>query len=462
MGILHYSLKNRKGSVLSAVFIFSIIVLIAVIAFVSGQYMIARPGLKAPMDIQALLNARSGIWKGLELLSHPKEIDTLKRIDAQAPDFNSDLFGDATEAISMGKTQLPANGEPIAIELYGCDSFGASEVALSYRGCFEILQSKGIYKNSNKIATVKLGGVFLTSSDTVLYLENKTPLQSPLPGPAHYGTFDTAGSFRTDDLNKLISYYQTEMSDTVDTMKPSPPLLIQHNNEFDTIPKTVRGPLFIDGAHFDLTWKTKKKIIVLGDLQITGTVALEGMDFLVAGEIKLFDNACLHDVFLFSPKKISIGDKAVFSGTAVTLSNLLVFGIASVENRSILVARKTNSPVSPNRGTSAQKKIFPVTFTGSSTINATVVALNDSLGIKIDRNAMVKGLLKTDGAMCLDGKVYGRIRASKFVDGALAMQGKPLAPLSVIHGTILPLDDFRSYYFPFFIGKLSIIEWREE
>jgi cytoskeletal protein CcmA (bactofilin family) len=317
--------------------------------------------------------------------------------------------------------------------------------------------------------TVKLGGVFPLVSDTVLYLINNPPLQKPIRGKIHYGPVDTAGAIRMDALNKFTSYFLTKMSDTLDTMKPSPPRLIQHNDEFDTIPETVHGPLFIDGSHFDLTWKTKKRIVVRGDLQITGKTALEGMDFLVTGEIKLFDDAHLRDVFLFSPKTITMSDRAVFSGTAMTLSTILVSGVASVENRSMLVVvRKPNAPVPkpPKPGDRGKKKlaVFSITFTESATVDATVVSLGDSLGIKIDRSAIVKGMLRSQGAMCFDGKVYGIIHASKFVDGPSAVSGKSTAAISVINGDLLPLEprEIRDYFFPFFMGKLSMIEWVEE
>ena len=444
---------HRSGSVLPVVLIFSIIAAIAVIAFVSGQYMIARPALVAPMNFQALLNARSGIWKGLELLNQPKAKDTLKAINTLAPGFGDSAFGKATEAINKG---LLADGVADTLDLYSSDSFGTSEVTLSYRGCFELLQSKGIFKNSKKNITVILGGVCpMRLSDTVLYLEKSPPLQKPIPGKVHYGPFDTAGVIRNDDLNKFLSFFQNEITDSIDTTRPALPLLIQNNAGFDTIPEIVRGPFFIDGSHFDLTWKSKKRIVVLGDLQITGTVALEGMDFLVAGEIKLFDKANLRNVFLFSTKAISIRGDAAFSGSAVTESNIIVTDNALVENRSMLVVSRKTSP-------KGKKALFSATFSGSSATNATVVALGDSLGIKIDRNAKVKGMLWTQGAMCLDGQVSGRIRASKFVDGALAMAGKPLEALSIFHGTMLPFDDASSYYFPFFMGRVSIIERREE
>jgi len=76
---------------------------------------------------------------------------------------------------------------------------------------------------------------------------------------------------------------------------------------------------------------------VLGDLQVTGKVAIEGLTFVVVGESKILDDAHFKDVTLFSTKRISIENKAVFSGTAITLANLIVSGNGTVENRSMLV-----------------------------------------------------------------------------------------------------------------------------
>ncbi len=461
-------LVNRAGSVLPVVFIFAVIAVITVSAFVSGQYMLARPVLTVPVEIQALLNARSGIWKGLEMLSQPKKIDTLKTINTLDSAFNSALFGKMTEAIKPDKDPLSADEDPLSVQPYSSDSFGTCEIALKYRGCYELLESKGSFRNRSKNVTVKFGGIFSGFLDTVLFLSNNPLLQTPVRGKIHYGPFDTAGTVRTDDLTKFLSYVQGEMSDSLDTMKPAPPRLIQHNVEFDTVPETVRGPLLIDGSHFDLTWKVKKRIVVLGDVQITGKTSLEGMDFLATGAIKVFDDAHLRDVFLFSPQTISMGDRAVFSGTAMTLSNILVSGAAAVENRSMLVAvKKAAAPApAPKPADRGKKKhaVFSITFSESSTIDATVVSQGDSLGIKIDRNAVVKGMLRSQGAMCLDGKVYGVIHAKNFVDGPLAVSGKSTAAISVIHGALLPLEDreLRNYYFPFFMGKSSIIEWVEE
>jgi hypothetical protein len=169
--------------------------------------------------------------------------------------------------------------------------------------------------------------------------------------------------------------------------------------------------------------------------------------------------------------------------------NILVYGDASVQKKSILVvARKAaaqapsqkndgaaiaglkppNAPAGGKKifglGSSIQAKpgVFSVTFTGNATVSAMVITLDDSLGVKIDRNVIDSGIIRTHGAVSLDGRFWGRIFASKFVDGAAAVSGKPAPPLAVIHGSILPLDDMAGYRIPCFMGALSIVEWRED
>jgi hypothetical protein len=460
-------LKNQDGSVLPVVFLFAVITVISVLAYVSGQYRLARPVLSAPSDFQALLNARSGIWKGLEMVNHPPK-DTLKRINTLDSLFNASLFGKQTEAITKDEAQLAVGEPPSSVPLFGSDSFGACEIALDYHGCFKVIQAQGIFRNSKKNVEVKLGCVYPLHFDTVVFLDKNPPLQKPIRGKVSYRP-DTSMTPRIEEFNKFLSFFQSEMTDTLDTMKSSPPLLIQHNDEFDKIPKTVHGPLFIDGSHFDLTWNAKKRVVVLGDLQVTGKTMLGGMDFLVTGEIKLLDDTRMRDAFLLTPQTITMGDRCVFSGTAMTLARIVTYGVASVENRSMLVAIRNKtapSPTPPKPGDDKKKKlaVFPITITESSTVDATVISIGDSLGVKIDHNAVVKGILWTKGSLSLDGKVIGRVHASKFVDGALAISGRPSPALSIFRGDVLPLEDreVRKYSFPFFMGKVSILEWVED
>jgi cytoskeletal protein CcmA (bactofilin family) len=458
-------LHNHNGSVLPLVLIFSSIAFITVAAFVSGQYLIGKPSLMAPGILQAQLNARSGIWKALDIMNHPP--DTLKAINTLDSTFGKGLFGKPHDTSSIRSPDLIADDSvPLAIQPFSCDSFGTCEVSLSYSGCFQELRSKGTFINKDKYVQVRIGGKLSVSSDTVLYLDSGIALQTPIRGKYRIGPRDSASGIRSSDLNKLITHFSNELSDSgIDTMMTALPLLVQHKDEFDKIKPIVKGPLFIDGSHFDLAWKSDKKITVLGDLQITGKVVIEGLTFVVVGETRILDNAHLDNVTVFSSKRISIENKAVFSGTAITLANLLVSGNATVENRSMLVitpgiSSKPEPPLKP--GEKPKLKPFSATFIESATIDATIIAYKNPLGIKIGSGAIVKGILWTNGAMSLDGKVNGIIYAGKLVDGDQAISGVSMASIAVIRGNIFPLEDFDHYYFPFFLGKLSLISWLEQ
>jgi cytoskeletal protein CcmA (bactofilin family) len=491
-------LSNRAGSVLPLVLIFSSIAFITVAAFSWGQYLIGRPALMAPAMLQARLNARSGIWKAIDMLNHPS--DTLKGTNTLDSSFTNGLLGNAKDTSAMAPTKLIADDSlPLALQPFSCDSFGSCEVMLSYAGCFEELRSKGTFLNQNKVARVRLGGRLSISSDTVLFLDSGQALQTPIRGKYKIGPRDSTAKIRGDDLNNLVAHFALELGDSgVDTMVKSPPFLVQHNDDFDKIPLLVKGPLFIDGSLFNLTWKIDKTIVVLGDLQITGTVAVEGATFIVTGEAKILENAYFKNVTIFSVKRLELQNKAVFSGTAITLANLLVSGNAIVENKSMLViahgilpkstppaataqnssVKKPSSspspqpiapPVSPiiaqrqaKPGAKQPLQVFSANFTGSVTVDATIIAYNNPLGIKIDNGAVVNGVLWTDGGLSLDGKVYGIIYANKLVDGAEAVSAKSVASVSVIRGNVYPLQDPDRYYFPFFLGKLSIISWLEQ
>jgi hypothetical protein len=222
-----------------------------------------------------------------------------------------------------------------------------------------------------------------------------------------------------------------------------------------------------------------------------------GATFIVTGETKILDDAHFQDVTIFSAKRFIVQGKAVFSGCAITLANILVSGNAAIENKSMLVIAHGITANSSGKSDTAKNNrtnvnststghasinsagnaggvstsvsnvnktlnVFSATFTESAIIDATIIASNNPLGIKIDNSAMVKGVLWTDGAMSLDGKASGIIYASKLVDGAQAVSGVSTASISVIRGNVLPLQDFDRYFFPFFLGKLSIISWLEQ
>jgi hypothetical protein len=334
-----------------------------------------------------------------------------------------------------------------------------------------LLSSKGIFHAIEKTVTVKLGGIIAFSPDTAYYLETGAPLQGAVWGKGHIGAMDSAGTIRQKDLQALIERLTDELTAKSDTMVQNLPLTIQHNDEFEKIPDFVKGPLFIDGSRFDLVWKQKRRVTVLGDVQLTGKVDIEGVELVASGEIKCFDDCHCHDIMLLSLQRIIMADRAVFFGTAIAKTNMLLYGHAAVEKRSTLVAlgeegRATQSAPSsttpPTTHGTIPKKVFSITFAESSTIDATVVALKNDLGIKIDKNVVVKGVIWTKGYVSLAGTLYGVVYAKALIDAAKALAGQ-LSPDPILPGTasIRRIEDIDKYYFPFFMGKLTVIQWQE-
>jgi hypothetical protein len=205
---------------------FSIIAIVAVGAFVSGQYMLARRSLVAPSDLQALCNGRSGIWKAIEMLNQGPRPDTLKTINTLDSLFNKQLFTKPSDSNSIPMETLIADSTPLILQPYACDSFGSCEVALSYNGCSELLSSKGIFHAIEKTVTVKLGGIIAFSPDTAYYLETGAPLQGAVWGKGHIGAMDSAGTIRQKDLQALIERLTDELTAKSDTMVQNLPLTI--------------------------------------------------------------------------------------------------------------------------------------------------------------------------------------------------------------------------------------------
>ena len=454
--------RAPEGSVLPSVLIFSLIAALIVTAFVSGQYLLARPTLTQPAKLQALCNARSGVWKALEMLRRGGQPDSLKGINTLDSAFNGTLFGKTTDTAALPHETLVADSSPVTVHPYSCDSFGACEVSLSYRGCFEALDSKGTLRKIDKSISVVLGGSVHVSPDTAYFFETGLPLQGNIGGKGHIGSDSVI--VRQEELKALISRYNAQLSTGADTIMPQTVLLIQHNDEFEKIPDFVKGPLTIDGTHFDLSWKKKRRVTVLGDIQIFGKTNLEGLEFIASGDITCADDCRLLDVTLVAAGRMIMADRAVFSGTAIAATNMLIHGQASIERRSMLIATGEGKTPPLKPGMPPKPRIFSITCTERATIDATVIALKDELGVKIDKAAAIKGVIWTKGFVSIAGKLFGVVHAKALVDADQAIDPtKTPQPIAILPGSaaINRIDDANRYYFPFFMGKLAIIQWQE-
>jgi hypothetical protein len=448
--------SNRSGSVLPVVLIFSVIAAIVVLSFVTGQYMFARPALKAPAELQALCNARSGIWKTIDNMSGNRS-DTLTGINTLDSGFNKGVAGKSGDTNGVKNSIYDINSSEES-NPYTSDSFGTCAVSSSYRGCFKLLRSRGSFRGSEKTVAVKLAGSVPFSGDTVYYLEAGAALQGSIYGHGRTGQWNIA--VRADYINSIMAeilFCRTDSNILV------PPLAIQYNAQLDSIKDSVAAPLFLDGSYFGLEWKGKRTIRVYGDVQITGKVNIQGIDFISSGSIKCLDDCRMRDVSLMAEGRIVISDRAEFSGSIISQTGIYIGGNSVISDRSILLSTGKAS-LKSKKDSLSTKREFRINLAGYSKIDAVIISFNDSIGIRVDRNAAVGGILWTKGYIGLEGTVSGTVYAKAIVDPVKVVEGKEqIEPLSVLPGTAsLRINSgIRRYFFPFFMGKISIMQWQE-
>ena len=129
-------------------------------------------------------------------------------------------------------------------------------------------------------------------------------------------------------LKTMVSKYQESLSSADTSAIMEPPLTIQTTMDLKKIPSVVHGDLLIDGSPNSLVWKDTGTITVLGRMDISNEVTIEGLKFVVAGEITLSGKAKFTKVSLFSQSKIFFGDNSRFQGNAMALNSVAIYGNA--------------------------------------------------------------------------------------------------------------------------------------
>jgi hypothetical protein len=350
-------------------------------------------------------------------------------------------------------SRIKLGGGPLAVSLYGLPRYGAAAVVLEPFGCFSLLHAKGVYRKAEHSLWVKLGSRCVTVADTLLYVppEVKPAMDRVLPTYVK-GTFLPALEVHGAMLDELVGVYATQLAPSGPIVALSGPLTIVDSEALEEIPPIVNGPLVLDGTFAPLEWHSRRTVIVRGDLQFTGEVRVEGVRFVVEGETKLFDKGVLKDVSVFSGGRISIGGNAEFTGDAMTLDRVLVYGDARVKGRSTLVAMGRGSRRKRSETDTAGSSA--VRITDRATVDGCVVALRSPGSIRVDPDAIVQGVLYAQGDLCHGGTLVGVAKAGRLVD-CLEARG-------AIAGPIEPLEEVVEYPFPPFMGELAILEWHEE
>jgi hypothetical protein len=472
-----WRLAGSRGSVLPIVLIFAVFACIVASVYVGGQFTIARPSLGAPAALQALLNARSGVWKKIELMSKPA-VDTLAKINTLDSLFN--MRQKKPDTLTVSSLSFSIEDTPMTITPYSLDSFGTCEVLLSLSACFKTISSTGTFRNYSKTVRADIGGLLYSSPDTVLYLVKNALVEgggnydgrpsfisdapdAVPPGIPPRDTLSKKKEFRDNELKQLVSAYNQKLTQKTDTILPTGPLTVQDNDKLGDIPDTLNGQLFIDGSHRPLVWKRSRPLCVSGDVQITGDVSVDKIEFIVGGEMKCLDKAHLHRVSVFCKKRLTIGDDAVFSGRAITLSSLLVYQRGRIEDKSVIVAYGT----APSDTGSVKKRIATIVLRQYASCDGVLVACGNPATVVTDKNTIVKGVVWAKGMVCHQGTLFGVLRAQELVDEKTIFPPSsgpppPTSPNNVLKGSIRKLQAIDDYAFPFFMGRSCVVSWEEQ
>lgn len=460
------NINNINGNTLPVVLLFSTIGLITVLTYFLGQVSLSKPALRSPSSVQALLNARSGIYKAYHKICNTtpdSTIDTLKTLSTLDSMFGSQLI----EIEDTSDNEFGPDPEPIAI--FSNDSFGTCEISMVPQGSFFMLISTGKFMKAQRMVTVKLGSKIPALPDTVLIHYTNETWEGNKPDGEIALLNKPASDSASPLLSNMLSQYQSALQ-IDDTVMFDQPLTIQSQRELDNIPDTVNGHLIIDGINFNLKLKEKRTITVLGDIQITGETQLEELSLIAGGEIKLFDKCELRNVTLFSCNRIFIGDHASYSGDALACHSITIYGNANVKNKSTIVV-SGNYNQSANSGTDSMQ--YSIIIADNSSVDATCMALRSPGSIKTDHNTIITGILWARNIVCHRGEMQGLIHALRVIDcddpGQLApitTSAKDSTVGNIIHksaipGSLSPLENITDYPMPYFTGLPSIIDWKE-
>jgi hypothetical protein len=456
-------LRGTSGNALPVVLMFASVGLIVVVGYLSHQARSNARALRSPTALQATFNARSGVYHALDNLIWGNEPNTPEASSEIEQLFSMDMFDGADTSFG---NESPDTSVTKRIFLYADDSVNTADINVEPQGIYCLITSVSTVLHTTRTVQARLGSPAPAKPDTVLILENNLPIRGRLSGRAHQTDkkSDTLSSTKSVEgrIKEFIISLNSKSMSTEDTSFFEAPLVIRNSGELGAIPDDVKSHLLLDGSFSSITWKSKRKITVSGDLQVTGFFKLENLEFSVGGEIRILDYASLANVTLFTEQRIFIGDNAVFHGNALAMGTINVFGHAEVKERSSLVAAGVRSSMSQNRNQPNRYSIF---FSDAAKFDGTAVALGNPGGIKTDPKASLQGILWAQRAVCHGGKLTGIIKAEFLLDcydpESDSLAATPNIAENVFSGTIEPLLSIGDYVMPYFIGTPRIISWRE-
>jgi hypothetical protein len=486
-------INSQRGSALPVVIIFAVAGLITVVLFLQFNLSSSKYSFDALNALQVNLNARSGVYIAFDELTNKgndKNI-ILPEMDARDSSFGKSLFYD-DDSSSAGTTaadisenvKLTFDSGSKRYRLYSLDTLDSADVTLISDGGAGILRS--VFTDGTHTATVEatLGSKIPFKPDTVAVCYNTDEWDAP----GVKGTKLSSGN-QPDSvsmwLRSMISNYQEQIVSS-DTGSIEPPITIQSNRDVSKIKRVMSSDLILDGSFNKLVWRDTGTFIVLGRVDISSEVEIEGIKLVVRGEITLNGESILNNVSLFSQSKIFFADDSKFSGNAMALNSVAIYGNAEICKKStILVCGESTSSQDTSDKTEQNvladiKKIYSIEIGDKAVVDGILIALGNPGDIKTHESVVISGVMIAQKEIGHLGKFRGLMTAGRFVDPDVRLEPLIVPPAATgakndqksaktnpapiknsIKGDVESLNNIDDYKLPFFIGKLTITRWRE-
>jgi len=459
-----------SGSALTIVLYFVTFATITVVVFMSGEHLRTRAAVREPAKVQALLAARAGVWKAVKFLADSAKSDSIEPINVPISGFGNGTIGEVVGAAdTLTPLQKLCADSGFHARTSATDSFGTAGVTVTANLLSVTMTSTGVFRDREQTVAAEIAGRVFSSADTVLFLDSLTPPS----GAMFSGQFCSMSTIsplrkdvftpRTKDLQASLTTLQGESFKEFDSTFTVTEFLVKTNEKLAALPDQVEGALLIDGSVEDLSLQAKRTISISGDLQITGTVLLKDITICASGSIKVFDEAVLRNVNLYAGGELFIGDEAQFSGRAIAMKKIVVYGRAAVTDRSLLLVPGTaKAATTPDTNPTASDSAYSIWIQERATVDASVFSLGTPGGIKTDKDAKVQGILWAEGTVCHLGTLTGILKARKVVDCSVPTGTPPTD--NALPGRISKLDrsvDIRDYPVPFFLGEYVVKRWIE-
>jgi hypothetical protein len=486
-------ITSQRGSALPVVLIFAVAGLITVVLFLQFTLSSSKYSFDTLNALQVNLNARSGVYIAFDELSNngaAKNI-LLPEIDARDSSFGKSLFNDKdSSSARLSSTDISENNKLTfdsgskRYRLYSLDTLDSADVTLISDGGSGILRS--VFTDGTHTATVEatLGSRIPFRPDTVAVCYNTDDWDAS----GVTGTTFSSGN-QPDSvsmwLRSMVSKYQEQIVSS-DTGSIEPPITIQSNRDLSKIKRVVSSDLVLDGSFNKLVWRDTGTFIVLGRMDVSSDVAIEGIKLVVRGEITLNGESILNNVSLFSQSKIFFADDSKFSGNAMALNSVAIYGNAEIRNKSTILvcgesmSSQDTSGKKEREGETDIKKIYSIEIGDKAVVDGVLIAVGNPGDIKTHEDVVISGVMIAQKEIGHLGKFRGLMTAGRFVDPDVKLEQRTPPPSAtgtkndpkstvknpspiknIIKGDVESLHNINDYKLPFFIGKLTIVKWRE-